>query len=285
MKIITYFFQSVLIYLMFFLVKILGLKISRIFFSFIFQNLGPLIKSKKVVDENLELIKNKTHINKKEIVKSMWSNYAKTFVEYMYLRRFMEQNNHIEIKGEEFLDNIIKKKKQVIFVSGHFANFELMSMELTKRNIKLATIYRPLNNLFLNPLMEYLREKYICKIQIRKGIKGLKKTINLINDGFNIALMVDQRLSEGIKSKFIGREALTTTLPAQLIKKFNLEIVPIYIYRLRNEKFVMEVMQPISYKDSKSSDKELITENLNDLIEKLILRNPGQWIWTHNRWK
>ena len=244
-----------------------------------------MIKSKKVVDENLELIKNKTHINKKEIVKSMWSNYAKTFVEYMYLRRFMEQNNHIEIKGEEFLDNIIKKKKQVIFVSGHFANFELMSMELTKRNIKLATIYRPLNNLFLNPLMEYLREKYICKIQIRKGIKGLKKTINLINDGFNIALMVDQRLSEGIKSKFIGREALTTTLPAQLIKKFNLEIVPIYIYRLRNEKFVMEVMQPILYKDSKSSDKELITENLNDLIEKLILRNPGQWIWTHNRWK
>ena len=68
-------------------------------------------------------------------------------------------------------------------------------------------------------------------------------------------------------------------------KKFNLEIVPIYIYRLRDEKLVMEIMQPISYKDSKSSDKELITENLNDLIEKLILRNPGQWIWTHNRWK
>ena len=159
-----------------------------------------------------------------------------------------------------------------------------MSMELTKRNIKLATIYRPLNNVFLNPLMEYLRKKYICRNQVQKGIKGLKETISYIKNGFNIALMVDQRLSEGIKSKFFGEDALTTTLPAQLVNRFNLEIVPIYIRRLNNNNFEMEIIKPISFKKSMNT-KEQITDRLNVLIENLILRDPSQWIWTHNRWK
>ena len=157
-------------------------------------------------------------------------------------------------------------------------------MELTKRNVKLATIYRPLNNIFLNPLMEYLRKKYICRNQVQKGIKGLKETINYIKNGFNIALMIDQRLSEGIKSKFFGKDALTTTLPAQLINRFNLEIVPIYICRLNNNNFEMEIMKPISLKESLNT-KEQITDRLNVLMEDLILRDPSQWIWTHNRWK
>ena len=283
-RIFKYFLQSILIYLIFFLIKIFGLKISRIVFAHIFQKIGPMIKSKKIIEKNLEIFKNDRKFIKDDIIKLMWSNYGKTFIEYMFLKKFSKTSDHIKIKGEEILNDIISQKKQVIFVSGHFANFELMSMELTKRNVKLATIYRPLNNFFLNPLMEYLRKKYICRNQVQKGIKGLKETINYIKNGFNIALMIDQRLSEGIKSKFFGKDALTTTLPAQLINRFNLEIVPIYICRLNNNNFEMEIMKPISFKESLNT-KEQITDRLNVLIEDLILREPSQWIWTHNRWK
>ena len=90
-----------------------------------------------------------------------------------------KNNSHINIINENNLIAIDKKNKPVIFVSGHFANYELMSMEITKRNIKLATIYRPLNNIF-NPLMEYLREKYVCKNQIKKGISGVREAIEYI---------------------------------------------------------------------------------------------------------
>ena len=284
MKILKYFLQSILIYSIFFLIKIFGLKISRIVFAYVFQKIGPIIKSKKIIEKNLTIFKKDGKFIKDDIIKLMWSNYGKTFVEYMFLKKFSKTSDHIKVKGEEILNDIISQKKQVIFVSGHFANFELMSMELTKRNVKLATIYRPLNNFFLNPLMEYLRKKYICRNQVQKGIKGLKETINYIKNGFNIALMIDQRLSEGIKSKFFGKDALTTTLPAQLINRFNLEIVPIYIYRLNNNNFEMEIMKPISFKESLNT-KEQITDRLNVLIEDLILREPSQWIWTHNRWK
>ena len=284
MKISKYFLQSILIYSIFFLIKIFGLKISRIVFAYVFQKIGPMIKSKKIIEKNLTIFKKDGKPIKDDIIKLMWSNYGKTFIEYMFLKRFLKTSDHIKIKGEEILNDIISQKKQVIFVSGHFANFELMSMELSKRNIKLATIYRPLNNFFLNPLMEYLRKKYICKNQVQKGIKGLKETISYIKKGFNIALMIDQRLSEGIKSKFFGEDALTTTLPAQLINRFNLEIVPIYIRRLNNNNFEMEIINPISFEKSLST-KQQITDRLNVLIENLILRDPPQWIWTHNRWK
>ena len=284
MKILKYFLQSIIIYLIFFLIKIFGLKISRIVFTYVFQKIGPIVKSKKTIEKNLKIFKNDGKLIKDDIIKLMWSNYGKTFTEYMFLKKFLKKSDHIKIKGEEILNDIISQKKQVIFVSGHFANFELMSMELTKKNIKLATIYRPLNNVFLNPLMEYLRKKYICRNQVQKGIKGLKETISYIKNGFNIALMVDQRLSEGIKSKFFGEDAFTTTLPAQLVNRFNLEIVPIYIRRLNNNNFEMEIIKPISFKKSMNT-KQQITDRLNVLIENLILRDPSQWIWTHNRWK
>ena len=110
----------------------------------------------------------------------MWKNYGMTFIEYIFLKHFRNNNDHITFKGEENLSQVLKEMKPIIFISGHFANFELMSMEITKKNIKLATIYRQLNNIFLNTFMEFLRRKYICKNQIKKGINGVRESIDFI---------------------------------------------------------------------------------------------------------
>ena len=146
-RVVKYFFQAIIIYLFFIFIKLIGLNISRIVFAFFFNKLGPLIKSNEVINENLDRFIGSYNEEKKTAIKfEMWSNYGKTFVEYLFLKKFRKKNSHIKIKGEEILNKIIKENKPVIFVSGHFANFELMSMELTKRNIQLATIYRPLNS-------------------------------------------------------------------------------------------------------------------------------------------
>ena len=217
----------------------------------------------------------------------MWSNYGKVFVEYLFLSKFRNNNSHIEIKGEKILEKIIKKNKPVIFISGHFANFELMSMELTKRKLNLATIYRPLNNFFINPFMEYLRRKYVCRNQIKKGLSGVKDSINFIKNNYSIALMIDQRVSEGKKLPFFEHMALTTTLPSQLAVKFNLDIVPIYINRKDNDNFEMEIYEPIKIvnKENAETTKLDFSIKLNKIIEQMISKDPGQWIWTHNRWK
>ncbi len=285
-KKLFYFFQSVIIYMFYFLSKIIGLKLSRIFFSLIFKKIGNLIKSKKIIYNNLNRIKPEiSQLEKEKIINKMWSNYGKTFIEYVYLGSFKKKSNHIIIKNRVVIDEIVKKNKPVIFISGHFANYELMSMELTKANIKLATIYRPLNNMFLNPYMEYLRKTFVCKNQIKKGLNGVKETLEYIKKGYSIALMVDQRVSEGPRISFFNGEAHTTTLPAQLSSRFDCDIVPIYISRDKNDIFEMEILDPINILESEKDNKELITKKVNQTIEKLILRDPGQWILTHNRWK
>ena len=283
-KIFNYFLQAFFVYSFFLIGRILHLKISRKLFSNLFYLLGPLFKSKKIVKKNLDIFSDKISIiNKKDIINNMWKNYGKTFIEYTFLDYFRKKSNHISIIGEENLKDNNSKNKPVIFISGHFANFELMSMEITKKQIPLATIYRPLNNIFLNPLMEYLRKKYICRNQIKKGLNGVRETIEYIKKDISIALMIDQRVSEGEKINLFGKTALTTTLPAQLSIKFNIDIIPVYIERDKNDRFKLEFQKRILPNNFKN--KLELTEELNKVLEKMILRNPNQWIWTHNRWK
>ena len=283
-KFFKYFFQAIFVYLFFIIGKLIGLKLSRIIFSTIFKLVAPAFKSKKIIDKNLSIFASEVpNIDKNRIISEMWKNYGMTFIEYMFLNTFRKNSSHIEIKGDENFNVAISKKKPLIFVSGHFANFELMSMEITKRNIKLATIYRPLNNIFLNPFMEILRKKFICKNQIKKGLNGVRDAIEYIKNDFSIALMIDQRVSEGEKINFYKKPALTTTLPAQLALKYKLSIVPVFIQRKSNSKFVLEFQNEIKSEDF--HDKLELTQKLNEVLEKMVVRNPSQWIWTHNRWK
>ena len=283
-KFFKYFFQAIIVYLFFIIGKLIGLKLSRIIFSTIFKLVAPAFKSKKIIDKNLSIFASEVpNIDKNQIISEMWKNYGMTFIEYMFLNTFRKNSSHIEIKGDENLNVAISKKKPLIFVSGHFANFELMSMEITKRNIKLATIYRPLNNIFLNPFMEILRKKFICKNQIKKGLNGVRDAIEYIKNDFSIALMIDQRVSEGEKINLFKKPALTTTLPAQLALKYKLSIVPVFIQRKSNSKFVLEFQNEIKSEDF--HDKLELTKKLNEVLEKMVVRNSTQWIWTNNRWK
>ena len=213
----------------------------------------------------------------------MWKNYGMTFAEYAFLDQFKKKNSHIKINGEDNLRQVAETGKPVIFISGHFANFELMSMEITKRDIPLATIYRPLNNIFLNPFMEYLRKKYICQNQIKKGINGVRDAIKFVKKKHSIALMIDQRVSEGEKVNFFNTPALTTTLPAQLSTKFDMDIIPVFIERDENNNFILEFSKKINLEPF--NDKLSLTKKLNEILEDMIVKNPNQWIWTHNRWK
>ena len=203
----------------------------------------------------------------------------------MFLKDFRNNKlkSNVNIEGNEILEKIKLEKNPVIFVSGHFSNFELMAMYIEKSGINLSAIYRPLNNIFLNVLMERIRKRYICKKQIKKGTGGIRELLRLYKKGYSIALMIDQRVSEGIKSKFFNEDAFTTTIPAQFIKKFNCKVVPIYIERYNNIKFNIKIEKPIEF--SKDTSTKKITRDLNIWLEKMILKKPGEWIWSHNRWK
>ena len=283
-KAFTYLIQSILIYILFIIGKLLGINLSRKLFSKIFLKFASKFRSKVIIEKNLEIFSKDLEKEKKdEIISNMWKNYGKTFIEYIFLNQFKKNIINIEVEGKENLKKILENKKPVIFISGHFANYELMSMEIVKSNIKLATIYRPLNNYFLNPMMEFLRRKYVCKNQIKKGVSGVREAMEYLKKNYSIALMIDQRVSEGERVNFFGKPALTTTLPAQLAIKFDLSIVPVFIERNENDQFKIKFYSEIRAR--KFENKFQLTEKLNNLLEDMILYKPDQWIWSHNRWK
>ena len=286
MKKIKYIFEFLVIISLFSIYTILRLKISSYISGKLFEIFGPIFRSKELIKSNIQRAIPEINLHEiNDIKKNMWNNYGRTLSEYMFLKNFrnnkLESNIHIE--GREILEKIKYDKTPVIFVSGHFSNFELMAMEIEKSGVNLAAIYRPLNNIFLNVLMERLRNKYICKNQIKKGASGVRQLLKLYKQGYSLALMIDQRVTEGIKSKFFNQDAFTTTIPAQFIKKFNCKVVQIYIERFNGVNFNIKIEEPIEF--SKNTSTKKITRDLNIWLEKMILKNPSKWIWTHNRWK
>ena len=285
MKKIRYFFEYIIISILFILFKFIGYENSSNIGSKIGKIFGPIFRSKNIIKKNLEYAGIINETEQKKIIKEMWENYGRILAEYPFLKKFKtnELKKYITIEGHEHISDIKSKNKKAVFVSGHFNNFELMAMQLENLGIDLAAIYRPLNNFLMNKKIEKIRINHICKKQIKKGKSGSRDVLKYLKQGTSIALMIDQRVSEGKKIKFFNKFALTTTIPAQIVMKYECAIIPIYIERYDKYYFKMKISKPLNL--SKNDSVELISEKLNNLLEKMIMKNPSQWIWSHNRWK
>ena len=286
MKNIIYFFQFIFISIFFVIFKLIGYKNASNLGCFLGKKLGPKFRSKKIIEENFRKFNPTIDDNKlKVLINEMWGNYGRIFAEYVFIPSFRKNKyeKFLKVEGLNNLNQIKLEKKPVVFISAHFSNFELMAMIIEREGIDLTAIYRPLNNKFLNVVMEYLRKKFICKKQIPKGLQGVKFSLANFKNGSSLAIMIDQRVSEGLDVKFFGKKAFTTTIPAQFVKKFNCKVQPVYIQRSKNHYFNIVFDEPISFE--KSETIEDITSKLNLWLENKISLNPDQWIWTHNRWK
>jgi len=290
MKSIKYFFEFFLVIIFFFIFKIIGLKNSSNLSCFIFKVIGPLLRNKNKIKSNIQIALPNIKKNKeKEIINKMWCNYGRVFAEYMHLKKLRDSNfEYIKINNANRLEELKKKNQPILFFSGHFANFELLAMIIEKKKFQVSAIYRPLNNFFLNPLMEYLRKKYLCNDQIPKSIPGKGKEgtrilIDKIKNKKNIAIMIDQKVSQGIKCKLFAKDALTTNIPAQLALKHGYLLQPLKIKRYNQINFEIDVCDTLEV--NTNDNQYLITRKINQILEEMILDNPDQWIWTHDRWR
>ena len=285
MKILRYFFEYILIVILFGLFKFLGYKISSEIGCFLGKIFGPFFRSKKIIKNNLIKFDNSLSPEKiKKITNEMWGNYGRILSEYPFISNFRkgDLDKYIDIENINKLEEI-KESQPVIFISAHFSNFELMAMIIEKAGVSLSAIYRPLNNKMINSIMEPLRKKYICKNQIKKGINGVRESLKFFKQGTSIAIMIDQRVSEGEKINFFNHPAFTTTIPAQFVKKFGCKIQPVHIERYNKIHFRIAFDEQIIVKENE--DETSISLKLNQWLEKKIRRNPSQWIWSHDRWK
>jgi KDO2-lipid IV(A) lauroyltransferase len=291
MKIIKYFLEFVIVIIFFLIFKIIGLKLSSDLGEIIGKYFGPLFRKKTIVKKNILIAfpdLNENSIN--EMIERMWKNIGRIFGEYIHINKFSIMDLKkikIDFANKNNFEILKKNNKPVVFFSGHFANFELMAKCLQELGFNIGAIYRPLNNIFLNPIMEFIRKKYICPIQIEKGSNGTKKLIKHISTNNPLALMIDQRLSSSIRVPFFNQPATTTTTPAQLAIKYDALLVPVFLKRLEKTNFEFFIEEPLIINRTNHYDKDIfnITQIMNKKIEEFIKRDSAHWLWSHDRWK
>jgi len=291
MKIIRYFLEFFIVIIFFIIFKIIGLKLSSDLGEIIGKYFGPLFRKKTIAKKNILIAfpdLNEKLIN--EMIERMWKNIGRIFGEYIHINKFSiidQKKIKIVFANKNNFELLKKNNKPVVFFSGHFANFELMAKCLQELGFNIGAIYRPLNNIFLNPIMEFIRKKYICPIQIEKGSNGTKKLIKHISTNGPLALMIDQRLSSSIRVPFFNQPASTTTTPAQLAIKYDALLIPVFLKRLEKTNFEFFIEEPLIINRTSDYDKDIfnITQIMNKKIEEFIKRDPAHWLWSHDRWK
>jgi KDO2-lipid IV(A) lauroyltransferase len=291
MKITRYFLEFFIVLIFFIIFKVIGLKLSSDLGEIIGKYFGPLFRKKTIAKKNILIAfpdLNEKSIN--EMIERMWKNIGRIFGEYIHINKFSiidPKKIKIVFANKKNFEMLKKNNKPVVFFSGHFANFELMAKCLQELGFNIGAIYRPLNNIFLNPIMEFIRKKYICPIQIEKGSNGTKKLIKHISTNSPLALMIDQRLSSSIRVPFFNQPATTTTTPAQLAIKYDALLVPVFLKRLDKTNFEFFIEEPLIINRTSDYDKDIfnITQIMNKKIEEFIKRDPAHWLWSHDRWK
>lgn len=269
--------------------RVLGIEASSALGGWIARQVGPLLRPHKVGLANLSVVfPNMTETERQAILRAAWDNIGRTCAEYAHFDKLTVggPDSRITIKGIEHLEPILAEGKNAIFVSGHFANWELMPMGLRAAGLKAAEVYRAANNPYVDRWIVDLRKTFVLPHQVAKGAGGARRLMELARDGFHIAMLVDQKMNEGLPAPFFGREAMTSTAAAVLALRYDMPIVPASITRKPGARFEVTIYPPLPLPDadSRSARIEGLTRACNAFLEERIVERPGQWLWFHNRW-
>ena len=252
--------------------------------------LGPRLRSlsKRAEDNLAKAFPEWSEAEIKHTTKEVWTNLGRTAAEFAHLDKLrpFEKRGRVRVLGEERLRAIAAGDKPVILVSGHFANWEVMPTLFHHAKLRYSFVYRAANNPLVDELIIKKRAAVMTHYQIPKGKRGGRALIETLKAGRSLAMLVDQKLNDGIEAPFMGRPAMTAPAAARLALKFNLPVVPVSIERKDGAHFHVTICEPIDFEPegANSEDVLALTTLINGELEKQIRARPGQWLWLHRRW-
>ncbi|HEY3777513.1 MAG TPA: lysophospholipid acyltransferase family protein [Rhizomicrobium sp.] len=222
------------------------------------------------------------------IIRAMWDNLGRNIAEYAHLDKMSIHGTcpRIALAGLENYQRAAATGKGIIFVSAHFANWEVMPIAATQHGVEGGAVYRPVNNPFVDRWLVRQRQANGPKEQIAKGAQGTRRIFTLLRGGKAIFILVDQKTNEGVAVPFFGRDAMTTPAPAALALKLGAVLVPISNERLARARFRMTAHPPIDFVPSGDHARDVLalTGRINEAIEGCVRYQPSQWLWIHRRW-
>ncbi len=268
----------------------LGRERASAFGGWLFQRVGPYISRHKKADANMaRALPDMTAAQRSAALAEMWNNLGRTAGEYPHLGSFTSRGNDADIKveGRDVLASFAPEGKVAIFVSGHFANWELMPLAVAQGGVEGAEVYRAPNNAAVDAWITHARQTHIMARQVPKGTSGAREIVRCLRSGVSLCMLSDQKMNDGIESTFFGRPAMSPAAPATMSLRYGIPIVPVSFARVGGTRFTIRFWPPLAYEKTGDmpGDVAALTLMLNQFLEARIRERPGQWLWLHNRWK
>lgn len=250
--------------------------------------LGPLTSAHTTALRNLRLaFPNESEAWRREVARGMWACIGRTVAELPHLPEIhaYREDSRITVENAERLDAIRESGKGAVFISGHFANWELMPVAIAQRPVPCQMTYRPANNPLIDARILKIRENYGAKLQSAKGVEGGVGLMRALSRGWSIALMNDQKYNEGVKAPLFGHDCMTADGPTRLARRFGAQLQPMSVKR-DGARFRAVVHDPLPI-DADTPDATAIpasVHRINAFMEARIREAPEQWFWVHRRW-
>lgn len=268
--------------------RALGLRRGSDLGGWLAKTIGPLIPVTRRARRNMAAaLPHTTEAEREAYIKAMWENLGRTFAEYAHMDKFSSNgaNANIELIGVENARNAIAKGRGGLFVSGHCGNWELMPRCIKDIGQKGTLVYRPPNNPYVDAWIARQRRHGLPTLAA-KGGEGARAIIQTLKDGAFLAMLVDQKMNNGISVPFFGRPAMTPIGAPSLSLRHKAPIVPAWCERQPNQRFKVTIYPEIEQPDTgdRESDTYELALRLNQFLEARIRENPMNWLWLHSRW-
>ncbi len=271
------------------IMRALGLDRASTFGGWLLRQLGPLTKTHHVARLNMQMvwpdIDDQT-LNTR--LDAAWDNLGRTFAEFPLTDQLVPYvpDARVAVEGIEHLDAVRDSGRGAVFVSGHFANWEVMAAAIVKRGVKCQVTYRPTNNPYVDQRIVQSRQKYGIALFAPKGRDGAQDLMKALRTGECIAIMNDQKFNRGVPTQFFGHTVETAPGASRLALKFDVPIVPLSVRRTDGARFVVTVHPPLEIPRTgdRTHDIEASVQIITDFIAARIEDNPAQWFWVHKRW-
>lgn len=278
----VYFLQAVVTWPLFGLLWLLPPAVASAVGGWIGRQLGRVHGGTKIAYKNLQLVMPERAAEHDAIVRGMWDNLGRVLGEYPHLLRLWHDGK-IDVVGRA---NVPADTGKIVFVAAHLANWELGPLVAARTGWPMASIYRPLNNKYLNPLLRRMRN-FSQQNLFPKSAEGAMELMRHVRRGGAAGLLTDQRLGDGINVPFFGQPAMTAPIPAVLAVKYGAQIVPVQVERLGGTHFRVTLNAPIEIPTEGDEATKIlaVTARLNDLFESWIRQRPEDWLWMHDRWR
>lgn len=269
------------------LMRLIGLETASNFGGWVLKTLGPLTGTQKTVMRNLRIaFPEMGEEARKALALAQWEQTGRTFAETGIMDRLTPDSGRIDIVGAERLEAIRASGNPVVFVSGHMANIETMAAVLVASGIPVQVTYRAANNPYVDAQIVAARARYGVKLFAPKGGDGARELLAGLSRGESVALMNDQKFSEGPEVRFFGQPVNAAPGPSRLALRFGTVLQPMSVVRLPGVRFRVTAHEPIVLENTgdRSGDIARGVQAITTFVEERVREHPVDWFWVHKRW-